>query len=81
MFWRRTRPEHRLRNVALRSIFMAGCLSAFVIFGWGIQIGLVLELILLLVLVVVAMAVPAVLLVALLKLGFRSLKRLQSEDK
>ena len=70
-----------MRMLAFRSLFAAGCFSAFAIFGWGIETATVLELLLLLVLIVLAMIVPAAVFVCLLKLISYGLKRLRSESQ
>lgn len=81
MFWRKANSSKSMRNMAFRAIFAAACLSAFVIYGWGIQIGTVLELTVLLIVVVIAMIVPAALFVGLIKLIQYGLKRFRGEDQ
>jgi len=78
MFWRKKNSATRMRMLAFRALFAAGCFSAFAIFGWGIETATVLELLVFLILVVIAMIIPAAIFVGLLKLMAYGLKQIHS---
>ena len=80
MFWKKKNSATRMRMLAFRALFAAGCFSAFAIFGWGIETSTVLELIIFLILVVIAMIIPAALFVGLLKLISYGLKKARNKD-
>ena len=80
MIWRKP-GNVKVRNLAFRAIFAAGCFAGFAIFGWDVPVSDVLEVILVIILGVLALALPAAAFVLMMKLGAAGISRLTAKEQ
>lgn len=73
------RPKKKAVRLVISSLFAGGCLSAFAIFGWGVELGTVAKSLIVWTLIFFSISIPAALFLIICK-GVAYLFRDKSEQ-